>query len=331
MRPRKRDKHLPRCVYLRNGSYYFVKKGKWTKLGRDLQTALTEYANKVTAPKGGMARLIDDALPVITKGRSKTTAKQYTLAANRLKTILQEFAPQQVKPKHIAQIRRKMSDTPNMANRMLTVIRLIFDYAVEEQIVDANPATGIKRLEEKTRDRLLSAEEYEAIYKVAHPRIQSIMELAFLTGQRLMDVVNIHRADLKDDGIYFKQDKTDAKLIVRWTPELEAAVERAKALSTNVKALTLFCNRRGKAPDYKSIYAQWKAACEAAGVEDAQMRDLRAMSATAAKRQGKNATSLLGHTSPTMTIRYLRDKEVPVVDGPSIGGVSELEKKAESN
>lgn len=309
---------LPRCVYFKHGSYWLVKRGKWTRLGKDLASAMSEYGRVMEAPKGGMADLINDALPYITKGRSKSTQDQYTLAAKKLKKILQEFSPQQVKSKHIAKIRRSMSGTPNMANRVLTVIRLVFDYAVDEQIIDTNPATGIKRLEEKKRDRLITIEEYKAIQAHAAPRIKCIMELAFLTGQRIMDVVNIHRADLTDDGIYFKQDKTDAKLIVRWTPELKAAVERAKGLTTNVKALTLFCNRRGKAPDYKSIYVQWRAACKAAGVEDSDMRDLRAMSATAAKKQGKNATELLGHTTEAMTVRYLRDKEAPVVDGPEL-------------
>jgi hypothetical protein len=58
-------------------------------------------------------------------------------------------------------------------------------------------------------------------------------------------------------------------------------------------------------------------ACLAAGVEDADLRDLRPVAATEAKRQGLDPTALLGHTSQSMTKRYLRDKQTPVVDGPS--------------
>jgi integrase len=75
--------------------------------------------------------------------------------------------------------------------------------------------------------------------------------------------------------------------------------------------------RRGKAPDYLTVRDQWDKACAAAGVADADLRDLRAMAVPAAKAQGKNLSALLGHTSPAMTARYLRDKEVPVVDGPT--------------
>lgn len=71
--------------------------------------------------------------------------------------------------------------------------------------------------------------------------------------------------------------------------------------------------------DYSTVKSQWNDAVNAAGVEDADLRDLRAMAATAAKKQAKDPTSLLGHTSAGMTERYLREKEVPQVEGPSFG------------
>jgi len=41
------------------------------------------------------------------------------------------------------------------------------------------------------------------------------------------------------------------------------------------------------------------------------------MAGTEAKRQGLDPTALLGHADAKMTRRYLRDREVPVVEGPS--------------
>lgn len=326
-RPRKKDRHLPPCVHFKHGAFYLVRRGRWEPLGKDLGQALAKYAASTAPARGGMAKLIDEALPSILEGKAASTKKQYTVAARQLKVIFQEFSPPQIRGKHIAKLKRASQGAPNMFNRKLSVLRMVFDYAVDLEIVDSNPCAGIRRLSEKKRDRLLSVAEYQSIYSVAAPRIRSIMELAFLTGQRLMDVVRIHRSDLKDDGIHFKQDKTRAKLVIRWTPELEGAVARAKSLTTNVKALTLFCNRRGKAPDYKSIYMQWTTACAAAGVEDAQMRDLRAMSATWAEEQGVNPTRLLGHRSEAMTLRYLRGKKEPKVDGPSFRQLRDIGQK----
>jgi integrase len=67
------------------------------------------------------------------------------------------------------------------------------------------------------------------------------------------------------------------------------------------------------------VKLQFDNACEAAGVEDVQMRDLRAVAATEAKKQGKDPRALLGHTTDQQTQRYLRDKEEPLVEGPSFG------------
>lgn len=317
MRPRKKDKHLPACVYRKHGAYWLVKGGRWVRLGADLKSALAEYARLREGPKGGMQALIREALPHITKQVSAATKAQYEGAARRLEEIFAEFSPHEVKPRDVAQLRRGMADTPNMANRLLTVLRLVFHYAVEEQLVDMNPCIGIRRLEEGKRQRLVTETEFEAIYERAAPRLQVIMDLLRLTGQRVTDVLRIRRADLVEEGIFFRQQKTGAQLIVRWSPELRQVVERAKILDDNLRALTLLHGRGGKPVDYRTVHDQWAAACKAAGVEDADLRDLRAVSGTEAKRQGKDPTKLLGHTSPTMTQRYLRDREIPVVEGPS--------------
>ena len=68
MRPRKKDRHLPACMFHRHGAYYYVKHGEWKRLGRDLPDALAQYARMVDSNRrgGGMAELIDRALPVLT-------------------------------------------------------------------------------------------------------------------------------------------------------------------------------------------------------------------------------------------------------------------------
>lgn len=38
-RPRTRDAHLQKCVYFRHGSFFYVKRGVWTKIGETLEEA----------------------------------------------------------------------------------------------------------------------------------------------------------------------------------------------------------------------------------------------------------------------------------------------------
>lgn len=317
MRPRTKNPLLPKYVQPRHGAFYLTKGGKWVFLGRDLTEALARYRELVRPLAEGLPGLIDAAIADRAARIAPATLAQYKLAGEKLKIMLAEFRPEQVQPRHIAQVKRSLKATPNMANRVLSVARIVFEYAVEEQMIDSNPAIGIKRHDEATRDRLITLDEYAAIYAKAPARLQCAMDLMFLTGQRVNDVLAIRLSELGTDGIYFRQDKTEAKLVVGWTPELRDAVARARKLLRGVSGMTLLQGRHGKPVDYRSIRDCWARTCAAAGVLDAQMRDIRAMAATATRAQGGNATALLGHKSKAMTDRYLRDKVVPVVAGPS--------------
>jgi integrase len=330
-RPRKKDRDLPQCMYRKHGAFWYVKGGKWTRLGTVYRTAMEAYTSLVEAPAGGMAKLIDDGLEYIRPGLSKATYRQYTGAAKKLKKAFLEFAPEQVKQRHVTKFKVSYRRIPNMTNRCLSLLRQVFDYALEIEYpgIDANPAIGVKRLPEKKRDRLIGWAEYEAIYAAAGPRLQVITDLCILTGQRITAVLRIKRADLIEAGIRFPHHKTETKRIVKWTLELHEVVDRAKRMGGNVAALTLLCNRRGKAPDYRTVKHQWDVACTQAKVENANIHDLRAMAATKAKAQGKNPTELLAHSSEQQTRRYLRGREEPEVDGPSFRHLKDSPKNRE--
>jgi cyclohexanone monooxygenase len=57
-------------------------------------------------------------------------------------------------------------------------------------------------------DRFAGSDEYTLIYEKADPELQVIMDLLYLTGQRVMAVIGIKLADLLDEGIYFPPFKT---------------------------------------------------------------------------------------------------------------------------
>lgn len=312
MRPRKKDSHLPRCVYHHHGAYWLVKKGVWTRLGKTLPKDMHQRASTP------IAELVDAAMLTIKPRVSTSTWGNYQTAARKLKSVFMEFEPHQIQPADVWRFRDGCASTPNMTNRCITLMTEVMNYAVRRGMVPLNPCLGVDKLEEKQRGRLLAVSEYLAIYGKAGPRLQCIMDLLYLTGQRVNDVLKLRRDAITDDGVYFKQQKTGKKLLVQWTPELRETVERAKALTKDIPTLTLFSGRYRKAPDYGSVKRQWDEARKAANVADAQMRDVRAMSLTEAEEQGLNPTALAGHASPAMTARYLRRKRVTKVDGPTM-------------
>jgi integrase len=317
-RPRKAKGPYPPCFYAKHGAFYLVRANKWTHLGTDLAGALTEYGRRMSTPKlGGMPKAIQDFYDALPADLAASTKTQYRHAAEILKRKLAEFEPNQVKGKTVAGIKQSMAKTPNMANRVLSFLRQVFADLVENQVIDSNPCVGIERLPEAKRNRLITDAEWSAIHAAADPRLQVIMELQFLTAQRISDVLSIRRSQLTETGIEFEQQKTGNRLVVKWTPDMRACVERAKALSADRPALTLLRGRYGGAPDYRSVALQWKNACTAAKVVGARLNDGRAMSATEADRQGKKAGAVLGHTSEGNTKRYLRGRKTLEAEGPS--------------
>jgi|SRR5689334_18324670 len=319
-RPRKKDKHLPPCVHYRHNAFYFVKERKWTRLGTDLGTALASYAGLYgSKPGSGFGKISTIVLKELAANVSSGSYAQYKSAVAKLNHVFSEFSVEQIRPLHVKRLKREMIDNPGGFNTCLTVLRQVMEYAVDEELIEFNPCIGTKPYRQEKRKRLITPQEYDAIYAHATPQLQVIMDLLYLTGQRVMDVLTIKHADLRDDGIYFEQDKTEARLVVAWTPELHNVVERARGLHGNLRALTLLHCRKGRALVYDTCLNQWLAACKSAHVNDAQLRDLRAMSLTRVKQErGEQAAqAVAGHTTVQMTRTYLRDKEVPTVQGPT--------------
>lgn len=315
MRPRKKDRHLPPCVYQKHGALWFVKGGKWTRLGTDLPSALEEYARLHTQKSGGMPALIEQALPSILKGKAVSTTTKYKSTAKYLQEAFAEFAPNQVTQRDVAMLRRHLIDHASVANRTISVLRMVFDYALEDHLVDFNPCIGVKSVRQNKRDRRVEFHELAAIKSHAGPLLTVILDLCFLTGQRIGDVLKIKRADLREDGIYVEQQKTGARVLIAWNPELRTAVDRAKTMHDSVPYLLQ--GKHGKAPVYQTIWKQYDKARRLAGLEDVVIHDMRAMSGTEAQDQGIDPQKLLGHTDRKMTERYLRDKKITVAEGPS--------------
>lgn len=91
-------------------------------------------------------------------------------------------------------VERKAKTAPVMANRILSRISRILNFAVEQDWIDANPALRVLRPgEETSRDRLLSREELPVLWRALHetgsvsadgkrtPRLSAVLNDAFLT------------------------------------------------------------------------------------------------------------------------------------------------------
>ena len=308
------SRKLPPRLHYKSGRYYYVHRNKWTALSRDYSEALKEYAMLIRPASSGMQELLDTWLEHIRPSVAKATHKSYRSACEKLRKAFAEFAPHQVRPMHVAQVLDHYKATPATANVLRNVLKQSFAWAVRTGLAEINPVRDIQPFRENKRTRYITESEFAAIQAKATPTLAAIMDVCYLTGQRIGDVLAIRYADIDETGIFFQQQKTGNRLRVQMTDDLRQAIDNAKALHSSVKGLTLFHTRQGKPFAYWTIRTLWDRATSAAGIEDVHIHDIRAKAATDAKAQGLDSQALLGHTTETAHSRYLRSKEVPVVE-----------------
>ncbi|WP_184415215.1 tyrosine-type recombinase/integrase [Rhodocyclus tenuis] len=298
---------------MKHGRYYLVRENKWHPLARNLHDALVEYARLTAGPESGaLGELVSRTLTDMKKTVADSTYKNYTSCSRRVLEAFAEFTPQQIKPQHVASFLDDNKATPSMANLLRSFLKGMFARAVRWGVVETNPVRDIGQFKTKKRDRYITAAEYAAIREKATPTLQCLMDLAYITGQRMGDVLKVKYSDISEAGVFVKQQKTGQRVLIAMTPDLDAAIKQARAIHQSVKGLTLLHKRDGAPLAYGTIHHQWKKACSDAKVEDAHFHDIRAAAATDAKAQGLDSKTLLGHTTDSSHNRYLRSKETPV-------------------
>ena len=100
----------------------------------------------------------------------------------------------------LALLDRKAKTSPTMANRLLALVRRFFNWAIEVDLLDANPASGVKPPQkEQSRDRVLSDEELKAVWNAADGQgwpFGPITQLLILTAQRRDEIVSMRRSEI---------------------------------------------------------------------------------------------------------------------------------------
>jgi integrase len=93
--------------------------------------------------------------------------------------------------------------SPSMANNTFRLIRKIFNYAVEKDILPYTPCDGIKEPSPKTaRERVLTEEEIKTFWKnldgcYVSDDVQRALKLILVTGQRPGEVAGMHAREIE--------------------------------------------------------------------------------------------------------------------------------------
>lgn len=203
---------------------------------------------------------------------------------------------------------RDKGRTPATYNRYLTLIKTIFNRAVEWKLLTENPASCIKPLEENNwRERFLSEDEVHrllaALENVPNNAANAI-KLALFTGQRFGNIKAAKWCEISGTLWRIPKTKSGRSHKVPLTTEALMVLEKQHAINCNSEYV--FPGKHGK-PHLTSVQTMWEKVRKEANLPDVRLHDLRHTYASWAINSGAtlyDVQKLLGHSDSKMTQRY---------------------------
>jgi len=221
--------------------------------------------------------------------------------------------------RHIDEIIGAKENTPEAANNLLKALRVLFDYAVALEMIESNPAAGVKRYRSRGDGIRVWTEPEVAQFQTQHPvqsRAGLALALLLYTTQRLSDVIRMgwQHVTVDDDGnswIRVEQQKTGTRLQIPMHPELETAL--AAVPRTN---MTFLMSERG-APLAASSFGYWfRKQCDLAGLRHLSAHGLRKLGLTLLANAfctNEQIKAFSGHKSDRALAPYLRSANQQVL------------------
>lgn len=120
---------------------------------------------------------------------------------------------------------------PIAANRTLAHVARVFSWALGRDLIDTNPAKGIQKQPEASRDRILTRAEIADVWAVAEAMsypFGPMVQLLLLSGQRLRECAEAERSEFDLEGRLWtippERAKNGAKHIVPLAPAVVALI-----------------------------------------------------------------------------------------------------------
>ncbi len=199
------------------------------------------------------------------------------------------------------------------ANRCLTILKTVFEIAIDYEYLETNPASRIKKHAEVKRERFYSPEEKILIFQELFRRLEednsllhsvSFILVLIFSGARKSELASATWDDWHGDYIELKEHKTDKDGKTRkiWLNSQSRSV--IQALQGEKKKKTIFGIKNPK-----RLWNSVKLACKefAPNIDKIRLHDLRHSFGTVANSANVDflqTGELMGHQSLSMMKRY---------------------------
>ena len=345
---------------IQDGRYYLVradgKRRIWIPLTRLTEGLPAFYAALADAMK--TPTVADDLMPKVIAtwekevmaAHAETTRRDEKARGKVIADEFEEFRFADVEPPDVAGFLLPYRDRPRTHNLFRAQIGELMRFAIQKgwRKPGTNPVTKIIRtMSTPPRDRYPTDSEvrrikvaaiYATVRSDAKPGAKrqktrsglmlcALVDMAYLTGQRISDLLSLEWSAFGRDGITFKPGKTEhstgANVLIEWTPKLRDVERRLKALRKERRAFGSFVFTKqastkegkmaaaGQRYTYSGAHSAWDRARKRAGIEDCRFNDMRAKALTDTEESaGMQAARRKGaHSTEQQTSDYVRHKK----------------------
>jgi integrase len=208
---------------------------------------------------------------------------------------------------HLTALIGAKANTPHAANNLLKVLRVLLGYAVSIDMIDSNPAIGVKKYKGGGDGFHSWTEDEIARFEERHPigtRARLAFSLLLFTAQRRGDVIGMGWQQMKGNAITLRQEKTDTALTIPVHPEL------AQVLAAASRSHLTFLTTEKGAPFTAAGFGNWfRDRCNEAGLPHCSAHGLRKAAATRLANAGCSSDqirAITGHRSLAEVAHYRR-------------------------
>ena len=189
-------------------------------------------------------------------------------------------------------------------NIEIATLHNFFNFCIKKQLIDKNPASGIKKLNELSRIKTLDDDDIQKLIAGATNKLtKDLITFLIYSGCRKGEALNLkwEDVDLKTGVIAIKETKTKYD---RYIPISKPLRELLSGITKNQDCKYVFNYKAAKIANFRKSFMT---ACKNAGLKDMHIHDLRHVFASKMVMNGTSlfiTGSLLGHRTTQMTKRY---------------------------
>ena len=251
------------------------------------------------------------------KAHKRTWQDDSERYALRLRQAFGHLRLDQIKRHEIQAFHANLPDdglSPASADHYLQLLRRCLNLAVEWDMLEKNPASGIKMFNPDNKvEHYLEADDLERLLSVLRNgtkrnfMVRMVALFLLSTGARLNEALNAKWRDIDRENRVWRIPASSSKSKkVRSVPLNDSAIEVLDQLGTEGKHEYLFMNT-AKGERLKYVHGVWERLREKAELPHLRLHDLRHQHASFLVNQGHSlyvVQQILGHKDPSVTQRY---------------------------